>query len=189
MYKEQFSIASAMKVKVLRVRVWKFIRLKRNSSISFLARLFGKKSSSSHSGVLRAPDRNHLQTSIVGEQGWYNDTEFEEPGPAITKRRSSSSLGSFRGKSEQQALVRKVHSKRHNMQVIAMWNPAASVTTVEAPVESSPKIWFRQASKNWKEHGSGRLLLDPIENGPESSQDWRSRFVDIDPDHRWPVQG
>lgn len=97
-------------------------------------------------------------------------------------------MAAYSMKPEQQALVTKVHSKRH-MQVIKMWNPAASVTTVEAPVESTSKIWFREASKRWKEHGSGRMLLDPIENGPETSQDWRTRFLDIDPDRRWPVQG
>lgn len=169
-----------MKVKVFRVRVWTFIRRKRITSISFMARLFGRKSNRC---AALPPVVDHLQTSLVQEDDVNSDGEFEEAGPALSKRRTPSSL-SFSMRSEEE---KKGQSKRH-MQVITMWNPA-SVTTIEAPVESSPKIWLRQASKRWKEHGSGRMLLDPIENGPETSQDWRARFVDIDPDRRWPVQG
>ncbi|CAM6115035.1 unnamed protein product [Calypogeia fissa] len=147
-----------MKVKVFRVRIWKFIRRQRIGNISLFARLFGRKTGGRRSGLLpAATGRDHLHTSLVRrESGWYSDTEFEDPGPAITRRRTDSAMASLSVKPEEQALVKKVHSKRHNMQVITMWNPAAeSVTTVEAPVESSPKIWLKQASKRWKEHGSG----------------------------------
>lgn len=156
------------------------MRRKRLGGVSFFARLFGRKVTRR---AALPPVVDQLQTSLVRQEDMYSDGEFEEPGPALSKRRTSSRSFSFRREEQE----RKVHSKRH-MQVITMWNPA-SVTTVEAPVESSPKIWLRQASKRWKDHGSGRMLLDPIENGPETSQDWRVRVFDIDPDRRWPVQG